>query len=896
MAKREYVPGVSLPSGPFRQTKTAEEKKAEEQLRLDRRAIAIDTKNRINGIWQTLGDAARAEFFQAKEMNPDSITAIERKALEDTVEKWSRQAQEKRVGVDLEKVAADYGRIISESGDPRLARFAAGSARLQTDRLDEDFVRNTSREVLARFVAEEMDKAGRAYSKETRSTRPGGTSPLDPKTTTIVPKVSLSEAGVEELKARRVELAREAELADLNLSLSEMESRGANPADLIRGRERLKALSQAYGVAIPSPDKYAGLKLKLTLLDQQIKRGGFGGYKLGGGKGEKSAPSDSQLMESMAIRRRIQRGGEVSEVVNDLIREYSEANPDATKKELRKAFARFYKDALSKLDAGTKGQLQVSRATAAGRVARGVDFAKQYENELVTKASDIVKGRIGANAWKDLSEVDKLVAVEKEIQSIEKNVRGEKLMGVRKIRDAAGNVIGTEDIFGTPADLETLRQTFAKRPSLYIDVTMRGGQKLRRKNPTFVLANGQLILNPEYVQAELKGLPTEGIPRTLFARAVDRWEAQRGDLQEASYYDRVLIDPNDPKKGYVPDMIKVAGRLIATDTPEGRMALREKNMRASFYANGRVVDPTNRIISAARKRVKEEARALGLAVGQTGTKDEKQFARDWIESRVPLMVGVILAEPGQYTLKELSLAKLLSDSIKNKELILTKSHLAELEKVAPKAEKAGGRKVEVRARKISEAAAFRKAVRRLDEEYGRKAVESAGPAPSVAAFIKDPRAAAEYSDLISRLRTAAPKAAKGIKKKIKAFYKKTQIDPGYKSALDAYQQKIQNYMDATRQKRESEIQSEYLAILRGERGAREGLRVRKAEGAEPLEGLGGFTDDIGGTITTVAVGGLVAFALFKLVSGLVKSKSNGKAAPTPASVAPTKTVAGLYGW
>lgn len=729
MAKREYIPTVALPKSerpltaklrlPGAPSKTKAERLAEEKRRLDARAIGIDAKRKFEDLWATYGAEARAQFLMAKESNPTSAESLERKILEDMVVKWSRENQ---VAVPDSKTV-DLAVLAKQQEDAKLGRFSA-TERLQQDRLDRDFVRNTTMEVLSKLVQEKFREAEEA--KGGRRATPGGGVPGRERIR--VTESILSPEDVQKLDADRERTRKLKDLASANAALDQRD-REAEAAQktwdaeakrlaeynrsigvpeeqislLIRNtlktppaedpkfntvvaREALKIRAQEYGLAIPSASAIPQLELKESLLTRAISRKKLGGYKTAGVSASVRSPTESALRAAALDRLREHIRTEQANFIQsrpDLfpkgaeglsLRDLEQLGSEA-KNELRRVASQARREYLDELKTIA---LSPERAGAAGRSAIGVTkFAEAEEKRLYKKASDYVskaeayanevveglKQEMGQENWDNMglaAQTQKLQEImadymENVVRSFEKPARDGRVIGFKKT-SGIGQPETYEPVFGTPADLTTLRQVFRK-PELYIYTDwgikrVRGTQRgFKRPNPTFVAADGSLLPNPEFVKAQSEGKDTSGIPETLYARAVKKWEESKDIIQESAYSQRIenpeyLAAKKEGRSTegiprYKSDVIRVAGRMLSLDTPEGQRARYAKTLRDGFYARARVIDPSNRVISEARRRVRDEAQALGLAVGQKGTKEEKTFAKEWVESRVPLMVGSI---------------------------------------------------------------------------------------------------------------------------------------------------------------------------------------------------------------------------------------------------------------
>jgi hypothetical protein len=340
-----------------------------------------------------------------------------------------------------------------------------------------------------------------------------------------------------------------------------------------------------------------------------------------------------------------------------------------------------------------------------------------------------------------------------------------------------------------------------------------GSKAVKQDNPTFVNVTsglgpnkekpGALLLNPAFVEAEKAGRDTEGIPRTLLAMAKARWEKDKPFLKEAAFSELGVPLTFDEKTGtYVP----ANERQIEA----GRRTFSNKRLRDEFYRRGAKTEGAQKILNEARRRARFELESLGLPAG---SKDEKAVFKQRVEDLTPLFVMDIIVnkpEGAPRTPEEYELARLISEGVKSGEIVIPKGIATEADALSAK-------------KKLARS----KVVERTTPEIERKLY-------------------AQASGIVTkRHRELAERAAKKSR---------GEYGVAYAEALETLERR-----------KEAEIEKEFLSLMRGYQGTKQSLRIVKKE---KLDGLGllDFKSDLGGSITVVAIGGLIAYALFKAVT------------------------------
>ncbi len=785
------------------------ERQAEKKIREDmNRRIKLSTQRWFSDSWTALPADTRNRILTEWEKRPgERATSIERDLLE--------------------RARKDYDQV--------LAQFRGAAARFETPVADKDFYLNASQTVLDRLIADEMAKAGRAYAAQPvrsaggtptgtaayespfRPFQPGERAETEQKLAKFQKQLALARENAVvsqlerdfEAKAKEYERKRQfyftkkktmrAGFTDDKIEwiIGDAPDAGA----VVVARERLHARAKALGESIPAPQEVARLATKVAMTENQLKRGGYGGYK---SKGNASSRSTLEATAEASAREQNR--------INEEVREFVARNPDASAAEIRQVARR------ARIE--YRGSAAAGGERTGGRVAAYAKYAAKADREVLEKAKSLARMQVGDETWSQMSEEDREDAAQPFIPSFEKIHRNERALATRIVTRDGERVV--EDVWGTPADRATLSKMFGAYPTLWIyqdfggRVKGEGGKRgARVPNPTFANANGKprLLTDTEegkelYAKmvedAVKRGQDPEAVPKTYIAMARARWNKDRAYLTETPSivtYD-ASGNPMLQRDVGVPRVLK-DGKWVEASEAEikaMRRTLYDKNAKEKFYRKGTAIDPTLRIINEAKRRIRDELDAFGMP---KRTKEEKRAYEAKVESLVPLMAGSILAGRGvPRDAAEVEMAAFLTNALKTGEIVVPKDATIEVER-------AGKRTGTVLPRVIREEPLRLKAIEIVDERYRQRAAQIA------------PRTGQSFDTVLKHLRA----------------------------------------------NEEADVEKEFLSLIRGERGSREGLRIRKKKD-EKLDGLGllGMGDDLGGTITVVAIGGLIAYALFKAIT------------------------------
>jgi len=835
-------------------------KEAEQTFKREQGYAGDETRVLWFSQWDSIPFEKRNEFMQKfRAYAPAGRTPAELESI--------RRGIEEKV---VERVISRFGPKYKEEAKRELIREVKNASTEMLNRLlEQELKRSMGDKKSDEMRTEARREAEKFAEAHGRVFTTGGKAAVESKTVYKADPESFRPFSPEDLasyKKKLEDLKKKYELTQLNNKIAALRSSGSDGELSTALSQQLSVLSSQYGVSPESGvERQEQLRHQIALVDRAIKKGGIGGTKVvikESSRAELFSAKSGTGVESLDARGFAERvrSTMVRERLDDLLASQGLSIEDLqATKDGRNTLAKLKKQIVERIQpmirAGAKG---------GAAIAKSAQFSEAAERTAINSGKELAKEKMGSAAWSELSAEEKEREGEKYADRFYKPFvfrvgptgHAEPGMEFAKADPKASTLLNQKPQLFTASGWGMKMRSVQgadKRVGrdvpndAFVDVklwkSLGGGhgrkvlEESKYLNPDWVKAvfgasmltelmsrkaagSESWALSTKITKQDLRdvGIDPEagdreaaaGVPRMLFDRALADWHSRGGAKRE--------VDPT------LSAHIYVDGKLVDVTSKEGKRELFIRGARATLYGPSKVPGE-KKIIAAARKMVEEDIAASDLYAGDSDEMKSIRAAK--IEELTPLRADLILS----------------------KEPAPTKSYIEKVQKYNER----------FRDKKVQTVEQATRGIR------GKRIASAPTPDAKIDAMAEE-TVFERYAKVVNQRLGQSPRREdfKDRMERVKGRFTKVSADDQYTAAMNRYAQRYNDEFGRLATNLESDLAEERTKLRSGRIGAASSPVIIRKKG-EGLEGLGlGFGSyDLGSKATVIAVGGLVAFAIFK---------------------------------